>query len=664
MNLKDTLIIIESPNKTEKIEKITQAKVFATKGHFKSLSREVFKDYENYEPIFEFSNDDVKKRMNYVFSQCKNKDVIIATDPDREGYGIAYLFYEVIKNIAKSIKRAEFHEITEAGIKKGIESAVEFSRSNLNDFQAFKGRIVGDKLVGFLMSPKYINILNNKDISIGRVQTPALSLIVKREKEILDFQTNPNNKKLDYKIKVKLEKNGQIFYANNQNLYSSKEEVLNAIEKIRTNSTQVFNIETKNKEIKPDLPFRTSQFQEKMNKVFGYTPDKAMALAQSLFEKGLITYHRTDSNALSSEFLNEVENFFKIEEWYQKREYKAGEQSQAEAHEAIRISHIHSFNDIDKIAKEEKLTDDEKETYKLIFLNSIQSQAKNAINEIKNYEFPIGILTFKATISKCIYKGFKSIFDLTEDTDEKNEEEQEIDLILNEKDTINILDFEIVEVKKKAPQRYKESNFISLLEKAGIGRPSTYATFLPTLLKRKYIELKKKGKNNEIIATPKGISLIDLLIEKNDEWITTSEFTKQIENILDSISKGELQYIDFIKPLHSKMDFMRINENRQENQENLKPTQKQIQYAEKLAKENDLSLPENYKENMKICAEFISSALSNAKPQPATQKQIQYAEKLAKELNMNLPENYKNDMKICSHYINIAMDLKKQKGLK
>ncbi|EAK0768207.1 type IA DNA topoisomerase [Campylobacter lari] len=659
MNLKDTIIIIESPNKIQKIEKITQAKVFATKGHFKNLNKDIFKDYENYEPIFEFSDDDVKKRMNYIFSQCKNKDVIIATDPDREGYGIAYLFYDVIKNIAKSIKRAEFHEITEAGIKKGIENSVEFSRSNLNDFEAFKGRIVGDKLVGFLMSPKYINILNNKDISIGRVQTPALSLIVKREKEILEFKSNPNNQKLDYKIKVKLEKDGQVFYANNQNLYSSKEEALEAIEKLRNNKqAQVFNIETKNSEIKPDLPFRTSQFQEKMNKIFGYTPDKAMALAQSLFEKGLITYHRTDSNALSNEFLNEVENFFKNEEWYLKKEYKAGEQSQAEAHEAIRISHIHSFEDIEKIANKEKLTDDEIETYKLIFLNSIQSQAKNAINEIKNYEFPIGILTFKASVSKCIYKGFKKIFEFQEEQEEQEEQEQKINLELKEKEEVNILDFELIDVKKKAPQRYKESNFISLLEKAGIGRPSTYASFLPTLLKRKYIELKKKGKNNEIVATDKGISLIDILIEKNDEWIATAEFTKQMENILDTISKGDLKYIDFIKPLHSKMDFVKLNE-KSKDRENLKPSDKQIQYAEKLAKDNNLTLPENYKENMKICSEFITNALKNTKPQPASDKQIQYAEKLAKDNNLTLPENYKENMKICSEFITNAL---KKKG--
>lgn len=124
--MQNTIIIIESPNKCDKIAKITGAKVYATKGHFKTLTKEIVKDYQSYEPVFEFKDSSVKSRMNVVFNDCKGKDVIIATDPDREGYGIGYMVYEVIKNIAKSIKRAEFHEITESGIKKGLDKAVPF----------------------------------------------------------------------------------------------------------------------------------------------------------------------------------------------------------------------------------------------------------------------------------------------------------------------------------------------------------------------------------------------------------------------------------------------------------------------------------------------------------------------------------------------------------
>ena len=608
--MQNTIIIIESPNKIAKIEKITGANVYATIGHFKKLTQDFLEEYDTYKPIFDFTNEETKARLNKIFSECKGKNVIIATDPDREGYGIGYMFFEVIKNIAKSVKRAEFHEITENGIKKGLQNAVEFNKSNFNDYEAFKARAVGDKLVGFLLSPKYINKLNDKNISIGRVQTPALSLIVKREKEIQDFFNSQASKKIDYCLRVKLEKNEINFFATNDNLYSTKEEALEKIEILKQlQNAKVYKIEVKKTEIKPPLPFRTSQFQESASRNFKIRTEDSMKIAQKLFEKGLITYHRTDSNSLSKEFLEEISKKFSQEEWYQMREYKAGEQSQAEAHEAIRISHIHNFSEIDKIAQEENLNDTEKKVYTMIYLNSVLSQAKNAIFETTTFDIDIKGLSFKLHTRKCLYLGFKGAFNFSlKYEEEDNEEEQKINLNLKENELIKILNFELVEVKKKAPRAYKESNFISLLEKQGIGRPSTYASFLDKLIHRDYVELKEKGKNIEIHATPKGINVIDNLLQNNDEWITTSEFTKQMENVLDSISKGDLKYLDFIKPLHEKMDYAKISSN-----ETKPPSPKQIELAEKLAKDKKVSLPKNYKEYAKICSEFINKNIKKGK---------------------------------------------------
>ncbi|MDD7422168.1 type IA DNA topoisomerase [Campylobacter hominis] len=406
--MQNTIIIIESPNKCDKIEKITGAKVYATKGHFKTLTKEIVKDYQNYEPVFEFKDDSIKSRMNGVFNDCKGKDIIIATDPDREGYGIGYMVYEVIKNIAKSVKRAEFHEITESGIKKGLEKAVPFANSNLKEFDSFKARAVGDKLVGFIMSPTYINKLNDKNISVGRVQTPALALVVKRELEIKAFNENPASKQVSYKIKANLKtKDGVEFSAINDNIFANKGDAEAKIAEFKEATAKVYQIDTKQSQTKPSAPFRTSQLQETANKKLGFSSDKTMSIAQKLFEKGLITYHRTDSNTISDEFISEVETKFKEQEWYKKREYKAGAQSQAEAHEAIRISHVHEMSEIGEIVTKESLIDDEKALYELIFLNSIQSQAKNAINENTTYDISITTLSFKTKTSKCIYKGFK-----------------------------------------------------------------------------------------------------------------------------------------------------------------------------------------------------------------------------------------------------------------
>lgn len=643
--MQNTIIIIESPNKCDKIEHITGAKVYATKGHFKELTNEIVADYKSYEPIFDFKEAS-KSRINAMFNDCKGKDVIIATDPDREGYGIGYMVYDTIKNIAKSVKRAEFHEITESGIKKGLANALPFASSNLKEFDSFKARAVGDKLVGFIMSPTYINKLNDKNNSVGRVQTPALALIVARELEIKAFYENKANAKIDYKIKVKLKtKDGIEFNALNDNIFVSKDEAIAKISDLNGSNARVYQIDTKEAQIKPKPPFRTSQLQEIANKRLGFSSDKTMSLAQKLFEKGLITYHRTDSNSLSNEFIDEVGAKFGNEEWYEKREYKAGSQSQAEAHEAVRISHIHGYADMQAIADKEKLSSDEKELYELIYLNSVQSQAKNAINENTTYDIDIKTLSFKAKTSKCIYKGFKNAIVVTNDDDDENDEAQEIALNLTRGDELEILEFSLQEVKKQAPQHYKESNFISLLEKEGIGRPSTYATFLPKLLERDYVKIETKGKNSNIIATPKGINFIQTLKANDDDWITQSEFTKQMENVLDEISSGNVSYLDFIKPLHEKMGFKELSTG-QTNP----PSEKQLEWAKNIAQNLKISLPNGIENSWKICSDFIEKNKDKVVT-PPTDKQLSFAKKLAKDNNTELPKDIEKDSSICSKFI-------------
>ena len=648
--MQNTIIIIESPNKCDKIEHITGAKVYATKGHFKELTNDIVADFKDYEPIFEFKEAS-KSRINAIFNDCKGKDVIIATDPDREGYGIGYMVYDTIKNIAKSIKRAEFHEITESGIKKGLASAVPFASSNLKEFDSFKARAVGDKLVGFIMSPTYINKLKDKNNSVGRVQTPALALIVKRELEIKEFNDNKANAKIDYKIKAKLKtKDGIEFSALNDNIFASKDEANAKISELTQSTAKVYQIDTKQAEIKPNAPFRTSQLQETASKKLGFSSDKTMSLAQKLFEKGLITYHRTDSNSLSNEFIDEVGVKFANQEWYEKREYKAGSQSQAQAHEAIRISHVHEYSKIDEIAVKENLSDDEKLLYELIFLNSVQSQAKNAINKNTTYDININILSFKAKTSKCIYKGFKdAIVSTNYDEEEKDKETQEIDLNLAQGDEVQILEFALHEVKKQAPQHYKESNFISLLEKEGIGRPSTYATFLPKLLEREYITIQIKGKNQNIIATSKGINFIQTLKANNDEWITQSEFTKQMEGVLDEISDGKVAYLDFIRPLHEKMGFKELSSG-----ETKPPSEKQLQWAKNIAKDLNIALPNGIEANWKICSDFIEKNKDKIIT-PPSEKQIELAKKLSKDKGMELPKGYDTNLKICKNFIDKAI---------
>ncbi|ECL7558327.1 type IA DNA topoisomerase [Campylobacter jejuni] len=665
--MKDTIIIIESPNKIEKIEKITGAKVFATKGHFKQLTNNIVENFENYKPIFEIKSEK-KQFMNNIFKDCENKNIIIATDPDREGYGIAYLFYETIKNKAKSIKRALFHEITESGIQKGLKEAIPFNQTNEKEYYSFLGRAVSDKMIGFILSPKYIRIFNDKNISLGRVQSPALFLIVKKEREIKEYYEKGLDKILNYKIKVKANKNNVDFFFTSQKIYENKEEALENIEKLKTLKGMISKKESKEVKINPKMPFRTSQLQENANKILGFSPETTMKNAQSLFEKGLITYHRTDSNSLSKEFLDEVEKIFKNEEWYQKREYKAGKQSQAEAHEAIRITHAHKYEEIQKIAEEEKLSDDEINLYKLIYSNSIQSQAKSAINENTNYELMIGFNTFELSISKPIYKGFKSIFLYEEDEEEKNQDQIEINLDFEKGEEISIINYELSEVKKQAPKRYKEASFVNLLEKTGIGRPSTYATYLPKLNERDYIKLEKAGKNNEIIPTQKGMELIEKAEElKEDFWIFDTEYTKIMEEMLDSISKGEETYLNYIKTIHQKLNFKEINQKK----EIIPPSENQLMFLNKLAKECEelglkINIDENCKKDYRLTTKIINDLIAlkekNKPKYKPTEKMINYAVDIATKLNIDLPENLKEDSVICKNFIEKNQKKLKNKG--
>ncbi|EDP6840981.1 type IA DNA topoisomerase [Campylobacter upsaliensis] len=662
-----SIIIIESPNKIEKVKKYSNCETFATKGHFKSLTKNFIKNYDNYEIEYDFSNEETRKRMNFIFSKCKNEDVIIATDPDREGYAIGYMFYQIIKNSAKSVKRAEFFEITQAGIKKGLENAIDFQKTNFKDFESFKARAVGDKLVGFILSPKYMREMNDKNISVGRVQTPALELIVKKQLEIEEFEKLKEEEKISYKAKALLKtKDSKEFEVLSENVYSNLNEIEEFLNFIKDNSKALLqDIKEKQSQKAPPQPFRTSQLQERANIALSLAPDEIMLLAGELFEAGLITYTRTDSNTLSNEFINELEERFKNETWYEKRIYEAGKQSQAQAHEAIRITHIHPYEECENIVKQSgvKFSQSLIDLYKFIYENSILSQSKNCISLNQTYEFSIKGIIFKTTQSKIIDKGFKEakekLFKSKELEDEENKEEKnlknKIDLSsLKQNESFDIVSFEKVEIKKQAPSPYKESNFIALLEKEGIGRPSTYASFLPKLLQRAYIEIEKKGKNSFIKATQKGLDFMQK-IRNLDEWIATSEYTRHMENVLDSISRGEVSYLDFIKPLHQKMQFIKIN-----NEEKA-PSEAQIALLNKLAKEQNVKLDEEVFLKANLAKKNIEELLKNSIKAPSP-KQIALAEKLSQDKKLELPKGYKENMKICSAFIDKCFKEGKKKG--
>ncbi len=682
--MKDSVIIIESPNKVAKIKEITGAKVFATIGHFMQLKS--YDENNNFKPTFEYDQQK-KKRIFEIIEACKNKKVYIATDPDREGYAIGYHFYEKIKKIASSIYRAEFFEITPSGINKGLQNALLFENTNKQMYQSALARRVADMLLGFTLSPYLGKALGQmKGSSAGRVQTPCLKLIVDRDREIEKFKALPENEKVSYQIQAKINDNANreviIKHCDEKGeeiKFNDKEETLKLFESLKDNKACLLkDLKTSVVETKPKKPFITSTLLERASSELGLGIAEVQSLAQSLFEAGLITYIRTDAESLSVEFLNEAESFYLpiYKEVYQKREYKAGKQSQAEAHEAIRITHPHKYEDLESIVYNANITNqDALKLYRLIFERTIESQGKNAIYDKQDLLFKIKNEYFKCSAKSLKSAGFLAMFskkelendDESNDDKEDKEKEQNAQFNLKIDDMLSLNDLVLATIKRNAPSPYKEAGFVKLLENKGIGRPSTYASYLPTLLKREYISI-SQDKKHTITPTHKGKRVIEVF-ENAYQFIIDLTYTKQMEEVLDGIVESKSSYLDFLQNLATKCPKI---EKLERNDDEIKPSSEgQITYIENILRDLQLDLSEefkNYKEDNRIAKAFLdryikeheffkknnkkASSSNNNEIRPATPKQINFAEILAKKHNVKLPKDYKSNIKVCGDFIN------------
>ncbi|MGL2671789.1 type IA DNA topoisomerase [Helicobacter pylori] len=681
--MNNSVIIIESPNKVAKIREITGAKVFATIGYFMQLKS--YDESNGFKPTFDYDQEK-KKHIFEMIEACKNKKVYIATDPDREGYAIGYMFYQKIKNVASSIYRAEFFEITPSGINKGLQNALLFENTNKQMYQSALARRVADMLLGFTLSPYLGKALGQmKGSSAGRVQTPCLKLIVDRDREIEKFKALPENEKVSYQIQAKINDSANrevtIKHCDEKGeeiKFNDKEEALKLFESLKDNKACLLK-DLKNSvvETKPKKPFITSTLLEKASSMLGLSISEVQSLAQNLFEAGLITYIRTDAESLSVEFLDETESFYApiYKDLYLKREYKAGKQSQAEAHEAIRITHPHTTEDLESIVYNANITNqDALKLYQLIFERTIESQGKNAIYDKQDLLFKIKNEYFKCSVKGLKSAGFLAMFSKKElENDESNDDkdnkgkEQNAQFNLKIDDVLSLNDLVLATIKRNAPSAYKEADFVKLLENKGIGRPSTYASYLPTLVKREYISI-SQDKKHIITPTHKGKRVVEVF-ENAYQFIIDLTYTKQMEEVLDEIVENKSSYMDFISNLNSKCPKI---EKLERNDDEIKPSSEgQITYIENILRDLQLNLSEefkNYKEDNRVAKAFLdryikeheffkksnkkASSSNNNETRPATPKQISFAESLAKKHHVKLPKDYKSNMKVCGDFIN------------
>jgi len=552
------LLIVESPSKAKTISKYLGAgyTVRASVGHIRDLPKSNKKaiDIENgFIPHYE-----VPKEKEHIVSELKKEsekasDVLLATDPDREGEAIAWHISQALD--LKKAKRVAFYEITESAIKEALTKPRDIDE-NLR--RAQEARRVLDRLVGYDLS----GIIWKKvryGLSAGRVQSPALRIIMEREREIRAF--NPEKY---WHITAKVDgKDRTPFILECSKEPENQEESDRILEVGKKEKWKVVDITESEAKRSPKAPFTTSTLQQTASTRLGFPPSKTMGVAQKLYEAGLITYMRTDSTTLGKEAKSAIAS--QIEKQYGKdflsmRDYKTKTRNAQEAHEAVRPTNMTKSSAGN--------TEDQKRLYRLIWQRTMASQmtdAKILRTKISANVESLSIPEFSTTGSRTIFEGW-----LKADPEAKGEE-KEVPKVSRE-EALRLINIDSEEKETQPPSRYTEAGLIKELEKRGIGRPSTYASIMKTIVDRDYAT--REGRT--LFPTDTGEVVSDFLENNFAKYISDS-FTADMEQELDDISNGKREYEKTLKEFYT-------------------PFSKEVKEKEKLEKATTLGdAPENIK---------------------------------------------------------------------
>ncbi len=527
------LVIVESPTKAKTIGKFLPKEYIVTSsyGHVRDLPVKGFGvDTENdFVPKYQVPTK-AKARVKELKTQVKNaEETILATDEDREGEAISWHLLEVLK--PKKYERITFHEITKSAIEEALKNPRALDMHLVNAQQA---RRILDRLVGYKLSP-FLWTKIFKGLSAGRVQSVALRLVVDKEREIekfvpqeywtLDATLSASSKEFAAHLFAKNGKPVEKFELTSQKeAKKCKEELQNAV-------WSVEHIEQKDERRNPLPPFRTSTLQQEASRKMGFSSKRTMMLAQNLYEKGLITYHRTDSLNIADSALSQARDFI-IKNYGEnfwagsKRTFKTTQKNAQEAHEAIRPSYPEK-----KPEEVGGLDPMQKKLYTLIWQRFIASQMAPAIFAMTSVDIATGtIYTFRANGSVKKFEGYLRVYPMAV-------QENELP-VLHEKDALALEKLESTQHFTQPPARYTEASLIKTLEQYSIGRPSTYAPILSTIQDRNYVI---KDEQKRFHPTEIGVTVTDLLVEHFPQIVDVS-FTAQVEEELDGIADGEKKW--------------------------------------------------------------------------------------------------------------------------
>ena len=552
------LLIVESPSKAKTIEKYlgTGWRVIASVGHVRDLVPENGSvDTENNFKMKWQIMPGKEKQIKLITDELKKADAVyLASDPDREGEAIAWHLLDILKNKKllkdKKVYRVAFHEITKKAVQAAIEQPREIDK-NLVD--AYLVRRALDYLIGFGISPLLWR--RNLGKSAGRVQSVAVKLVVDREKEIEAF------KPVEYwSLESVCATSSGEFKAMLNNFDGNKiekmtienqEQIDNILGKIGTPviNANVVNIDKKKTTRKPAAPFTTSTLQQEAARKLYFASKRTMSAAQKLYEQGLITYMRTDATNLNADAVNEIRAFIGREygeNFVPKTPnvYATKSKNAQEAHEAIRPTHF------DAPAK--NLSGDEAKLYDLIWKRTIACQMTNAEFDsvAADIETENKIAVFHAVGSTRTFDGFMKIY--TEDKDDEDEKKESKLPPLNIGDKISIKELIPEQHFTQAPPRYTEASLVKKLEELGIGRPSTYATIMSTIVDRAYVEQDKQRR----FHPTSGGWVIAAYLSKYFTDLVDVNFTAKTEDTLDDVSNGKTDKIDALNGFWGPTDKM------------------------------------------------------------------------------------------------------------
>ena len=544
----------------------------ASYGHVRDLpSKDGAVDPDNDFAMTYELNEDSEKHVRAIVRAAKKADTVyLATDLDREGEAISWHIYEILREQGlaekKPFYRVEFSEITKKAIQEAVDNPRDLSMDLVNAQQA---RRALDHLVGFNLSPLLWKKIKT-GLSAGRVQSPALRMIVEREREIEAFEpqeywtieADMSHDDQDFQsrlVRIENDRLKQFDISDTEHAHRVRDRLSRAAD----GKLQVNRVTRKQRKRRPSPPFITSTLQQDASRKLRFSAQRTMRTAQNLYEAGHITYMRTDSVHLSNDALADLRGQIQSEygkEYVPEKPnfYKTKSKNAQEAHEAIRPTSAQ----MPPSAIKSKLTEDQFRLYELIYRRAMASQMVPALVDTVAVEFDCdNDATFRANGSVIAFPGFLRAYEVSLP---KGKEEKETSLPdMNEGDIVRLVDIRAEQHFTEPPPRFSEASLVKALEDYGIGRPSTYASIIQTLVRRKYVDLDRR----RFIPTDTG-RVVARFLENHFEPYVDYEFTARMEDTLDEISRGEMHWIpplmQFWKPFIERIRDKEESVSRQE----------------------------------------------------------------------------------------------------